>query len=143
MTLLVPIQRALMDAVEGLLDIEPEVKFPGVPYQPVAGRPWLDASVPARGRQPTGIGADSAHEWRGTLQLVVKHPDAAGEFEALRRAEAIASRLPRGKTLVSGPAKVVLWAVDIPPSYASADFISTPVVVSWAAWEIPDGALTP
>lgn len=137
MTLLVEIERAFNQAVKDLADIEPEVAWEGRSYAPAGGKPWLQVSTPARNRQPTSIGTDGAHSWNGTFQLVVKSPSTLGNIAALKRAEAIAKRLPRGRTLVSGAARVVFQAVTIPASYDSADFISVPVVIQWFAQEAP------
>lgn len=133
--MLADIQRALdarMAAFGG------EIAWEGVPYAPTKGVPYLATSIAGRLAQTSGIGPAAPRFWSGVYQVLVAHPLGEGLAPAYDTAARVLAQFPRGLTLISGPAKVVIERGSAAPAYDTADWINVPVQLAWYCEELPE-----
>jgi len=108
----------------------------GIPFRP-DGEPYMAVSMPFRGRQVPGVGAEARAFWNGVFQILVCNPAREGVPGASRAAEVAAGFFKRGHTLILGAARVHIEQVNLPAPVVTADYISVPVQVSWFCEDTP------
>lgn len=88
-------------------------------------------------RQALGLGANPGYLWTGTLQLDLVSPTNLGAPAAARRRDLMLDHWPRALTLVSGAAHVIIELADPQTSFTAADWIHSPISITWICEEPP------
>lgn len=130
------IERALEDRIQ-LLTSETNIAWWGRRFVPEKGMPYLAAQITARSGQPIATGTNAPEMWQGFLQLLVVHPASEGPRVARTRALAVRDHFPRGLTLSSGQARVIIETRSMPPAYETGDWLNYPVIIGWFCEESP------
>lgn len=130
------IEAALEARIQSLAN-EPEIAWWGRGvYEPIKGRPYLTADISGQQSRSMALGAKAPELWEGFLQIMVAHPRAEGAAVARQRADAVRDHFPRGLTLISNVAKVVVMERSIQPLMQAVDWLNYPVLINWICEEI-------
>jgi hypothetical protein len=132
------IRKALFERVEGLpaAVIGQYLQKEGQTRTPVTGDPYTTGKLVYR-RDKIALGANSPFLWTGTLQLDLVHPQNLGSPAASRRVDLMVGAWPAALTLVESGVTVLVERCDAQTAYTAADWIHSPVIVSWICEELP------
>jgi len=131
--MLTDITRAITQRIEAA--VTGEIAWPDRGYDPRLGVPYTQVRFAGRDRRAAGVGPTAPKIWQGVLYLVVHEPPGGGMVAADQRAQAVAEAFPRGLSLVSGAATVIVEDCSIQAPQSAADWVAVPVAVFWTCME--------
>lgn len=134
MSLFQPILAALQARLEGYQSTN--VGWVGTIYTPTPQVPFLSTQI-AWNRRVLGAGADGLAEYRGSYLINVYEPTGEGLGPAVEKVDALLALYPRGETLVSGGAEVIISNGSAQNAMVGAVWVQIPVIISWFCFEKP------
>lgn len=108
------------------------IAWPGVPFSPTVGVPFLSATHLPNTTGATGLAFDADREFRGLFQVSVFWPAGKGIIEPLDLAGQVASHFARGTRIARhGRTVEVNRAPEVAPAIEQPDWVQVPVTIRW------------
>ncbi|MET3352375.1 UNVERIFIED_ORG: hypothetical protein ABID33_000258 [Xanthobacter viscosus] len=108
------------------------IAWPGVPFSPTVGVPFLSATHLPNTTSATGLAFDAGREFRGLFQVSVFWQPGKGIIEPLDLAGQVAGHFERGTRIARhGRMVEVNRPPDVAPPIEQPDWVQVPVTIRW------------